>query len=318
MNSTLLPILIVLAAGVLAWLGLRRFLGKDRSVDERLTAYATLPELERRSRGARSRRWLVRARLWLNRTLSFLSSAELEIQLVSAGWPVTVTEFVILRLAATVLSFLLVWWISQFVLAGLGVAILVYLVPGIVLKYSTNRRRQKFSRQLVDVLVLITGAVRAGFSLLQAMEVVANEIAAPASEEFKRVLQEVGLGRPLSAALGNLAIRMDNKDLNLLITAINIQYQVGGNLTTMLAAVTETIRERVRLFAEARALTSQQRLSSYIISLLPIIVAAALFFLNPEYMRGLFSREYWYIPAIAGLMMLTGFILIQRMIKVDI
>jgi tight adherence protein B len=204
------------------------------------------------------------------------------------------------------------------VIAGIGIAILVYLVPGIFLKGATNRRRQKFGRQLVDVLVLITGAVRAGFSLLQAMEVVAKEIGSPASEEFKRVLQEVGLGRPLSAALENLAIRMDNKDLNLLITAINIQYQVGGNLTTMLTAVTETIRERVRLFAEVRALTSQQRLSSYILSLLPLFVAAALFFLNPEYMLGLFNREYWYIPVIAGLMMLAGIVVIQRMIKVDI
>jgi tight adherence protein B len=170
----------------------------------------------------------------------------------------------------------------------------------------------------VDVLVMITGAVRAGFSLLQAMEVVVQEIGNPASEEFRRVLQEVGLGRPLSAALENLSMRMNNRDLNLLITAINIQYQVGGNLTTMLTAVTETIRERIRLYSEARALTSQQRMSSYIISLLPIMVGAAMFVLNPEYMLGLFNRDYWYIPVIAGTMMLVGFILVQRMVKLDI
>ena len=146
-----------------------------------------------------------------------------------------------------------------------------------MLKISTNRRRQRFSRQLVDVLVLMTGSVRAGFSLLQAIEMIVREMAPPASEEFQRVLREVEIGRSVSQALGELALRMENKDLNLLVTAINIQYQVGGNMTTMLESVTETIRERIRLFGEVRVLTTQQRITSYILSLLPFFVAGIMF-----------------------------------------
>jgi tight adherence protein B len=300
---------------ILAFL-LIRALRRGGGLDERLVAYAALPELERRG-GTRRRAWLVRLRLWLNRTLSFLSSEETAVQLQSANWPVTVTEYVLARFGVTLAALALVSLVTQNLFVGIGVATILYISPGFWLRMSINQRRRKFEKQLVDILVLITGAVKAGFSLLQAFEVVMHEITPPGSEELKRVLQEVSLGRALSAALANMAQRMENKDLNLLITAINIQYQVGGNLTTMLSAVTETIRERIRLYSELRALTSQQRLSSYIISLLPVIVMAVLFIINPDYMRGLFNREYWFIPAIAAFGIITGAIIIQRLVKMD-
>lgn len=311
----LYPFLVVLLAiGILALIGLR-FLRRGGNLDERLVYFASLPELEKR--GSRRRLWLARLRLWVNRNLAFLSSEELALQLLSANWPITVSEFVIARFSAAFASVALLGWLTRNLLVGIGVAVLIYLLPGIWLRYSINRRRRRFEKQLVDVLVLVTGAVRAGFSLMQALEVVTNEISAPASEEFKRVLQEVSLGRPLNTALGNLAARMENKDLDLLITAINIQYQVGGNLTTMLSAVTETIRERIRLYSELRALTSQQRLSSYILSLLPVIVAALLFIINPTYMRGLFNPLYWYVPVIALSGILLGSLAIQALVKMD-
>ena len=97
------------------------------------------------------------------------------------------------------------------------------------------------------------------------------------------VAREVGLGMSLGKALTNLSARMQNRDLDLVVTAINIHYQVGGNLSTMLAAVTETIRDRVRLFAEVRVITTQQRYTSYLLSLLPFFVGAILFLMNPEY-----------------------------------
>ena len=168
------------------------------------------------------------------------------------------------------------------------------------------------------MLVLVTGAVRSGFSLLQAMEVVMRELAAPISEEFRRVLQEVSLGRPLTQALENMARRMENRDLDLLVTAIQIQYTVGGNLTTMLDAVTETIRERIRLFSEVRALTAQQRLAAYVISLLPLFVIAAMFVVSPDYIQQLFTGQYILIPIIAGVLMLAGFIVVQRMARIDV
>ena len=170
----------------------------------------------------------------------------------------------------------------------------------------------------MDILVLITGGVKAGFSLLQALEMIVREMKPPASEEFQRVLRDVSFGRPVNQALTDLANRMENRDLGLLVTAINIQHQVGGNLNTMLEAVTETIRERIRLFSEVRMLTTQQRISSYILSLLPFIVAGIFFFISPTYMRGLFDRSIICIPIGALMGIVLGFFIIRRMARIDI
>jgi len=170
------------------------------------------------------------------------------------------------------------------------------------------------------VLVLITGAVKTGFSLLQAMEVVEREMEPPASDEFRRVHVEVGLGVSLSQALDNLSARMQNQDLDLVVTAIKIHEQVGGNLSTMLAAVTETVRERDRLFREARVITTQQRYTSYMLSILPIAIGLLIFMLNPEYMMQLFTSGAFYlmIPIFAVVGVIAGHFVLQRITKIDV
>jgi tight adherence protein B len=175
-----------------------------------------------------------------------------------------------------------------------------------------------FSKQLIDILVLMTGAVRAGYSLPQSIEVVSKEMKAPASEEFRRVKHEIGLGLSLTQALANLVARMENDDLYLVVTAININSQVGGNIVTMLEAVGTTIRERVRLFSEVRALTAQQRFGSYILTFLPVAMAAAMFFINPDYMMRLFEPQILCIPIIAVFMVILGNIAVRRLSKIDV
>jgi tight adherence protein B len=103
-----------------------------------------------------------------------------------------------------------------------------------------------------------------------------------------------------------------------MVTAINIHNQVGGNLATMLEAVSVTIRDRIRLFAEVRVLTTQQRYTSYILSLLPVFVTSALFFLNPDYIARLFNRELICVPVTAGILVVLGIVISQRMIKIEI
>jgi tight adherence protein B len=310
--------LIVLLAAILIAIGLWRLITGGDALDERLEVYASLPDQTALRKPQHSSGWVRRLRMRMNAAFSRFASQELTLQLTSAYWPVTATEYVVMRLVATALGFILGWLISGSPLGGVGLGILAYIIPGLMLKISTNRRRQRFSRQLVDVLVLMTGSVRAGFSLLQAMELIVREIAPPASEEFQRVLSEVGFGRSVSQALGALAIRMQNKDLNLLVTAINIQYQVGGNMTVMLESVTETIRERIRLFGEVRVLTTQQRITSYILSLLPFFVAGIMFLINPDYMMRLFDPSIRCIPIGALLGIILGFIIVQRMARIDI
>jgi tight adherence protein B len=161
------------------------------------------------------------------------------------------------------------------------------------------------------------GGIRAGYSLLQALELVIEELPPPASDEFRRVRQEVGLGLPLSEALVNLSNRMQNKDLSLVVTAININTQVGGNLTTMITVVTQTIRERIQLFSEIRVLTAQQRYTGYLLTLLPFLVGGMLFVLNPEYMSRIFEPELLCIPVGALASILLGNLIIRQMVKVD-
>ena len=116
----------------------------------------------------------------------------------------------------------------------------------------------------------------------------------------------------------NLSNRMQNKDLNLVVTAININSQVGGNLTTMITVVTQTIRERIQLFSEIRVLTAQQRYTGYMLTLLPFLVGAILFILNPEYMSRIFEPELLCIPVGALVCILLGNIVIRQMVKIDL
>ncbi|MEK6256185.1 MAG: type II secretion system F family protein, partial [Chloroflexota bacterium] len=193
------------------------------------------------------------------------------------------------------------------------------IFPGYYLQKGLRTRREKFQRQLVDVLVLIGGAVRVGYSLLQSLDVVVNEMASPASDEFRRVRREVELGLSLRQGLLNLTQRMVSDDLNLIVTAININSQVGGNLTTMLTAVTDTIRERIRLLGEVRVLTSYAIYSSYILTLLPFIVTALLFILNPEYIGGLFVwGPILIIPIGALIGVFLGNLWIRKLSKIEV
>jgi tight adherence protein B len=251
--------------------------------------------------------------------LSVLGTEDLNLQLMRADWKITSTEFILIRLGVMLAGFVLGWIIFGSLLSGVALAILANLLPGIFLRRSATRRQIKFEGQLVDVLVLITGAVKTGFSLLQAMEVVEREMQPPAADEFRRVHIEVGLGIGLSQALDNLSTRMQNQDLDLVVTAVKIHNQVGGNLSTMLEAVTETVRERDRLFREARVITTQQRYTAYLISLLPIAIGLLMFMLNPEYIMQLFTNGIFIIiPIFAVIGIIAGHFVLQRITKIEV
>jgi tight adherence protein B len=305
--------------GGLAIYALINLLVAGDEVNERIEVYAVIDEETPQRAMERRRARVNRFRLRLNNMLSMFVSEELSLQLLSANWPITETEYLLIRFGGAILGLILGWAIFRSPLSGLGVGVIVYLIPSVYLRMSINRRQLAFERQLVDVLVLINGAVRAGYSLLQALDVVVREMKSPASEEFRRVRREVGLGLPINQALLNLTSRMQNDDLYLVVTAININQQVGGNLVVMLEAVTQTIRERIRLFAEVRVLTSQQRYNSYILTLIPIGIGALMFVLNPQYMSSLFEPGIWLcIPIGAVVGVILGNIWIRRLSKIEV
>ncbi len=330
-------VVILLAYGLVIY-GLRDVFLAGQDIGSRLATYVTVPdEAGQRPTGQRRRAGMVRFRLRLNNLLSGLASDKLSLQLISANWPITETEYLLIRVAVVIVAFVLGWLISRItatpmiggsgglvisisreVVAGIGLAVIAFFIPDLLLKRAISQRRVNFGKQLVDVLVLMTGAVRAGYSLPQAIEVVSKEMKAPASEEFRRVRHEIGLGLSLTQALANLVARMENDDLYLVVTAININSQVGGNIVTMLEAVGSTIRERVRLFSEVRVLTAQQRFGSYLLTFLPVAMAAAMFFLNPNYMMRLFDPQILCIPIGAVFMVILGNIAVRRLSRIDV
>ena len=309
---------VLVPAGGLMLLGLARLASASDPLNERLSTYAVVPEAEVRAAGGRRRGALARLRVRLNAMLSSLGSESLALQLARANWAITVPEYILIRLGSTLLAFLAGWLLTGSPLSGGGLALIAYFIPVVLMKRSISRRQTAFGKQLINVLVLITGAVRAGHSLLQAIEVVVRELEAPASDEFGRVVREVALGRRLPVALDNLAKRMQNGDVDMVVTSIDIQYQVGGNIAVILAAVTETIRERIRLFGEVRVLTTQQRYSSYLLSVLPFFIGGLMFLINPQHMLRLFDPTIRCIPIGALIGIVIGHFAIQRMVKIEV
>ncbi len=296
-----------------------RFLGSQTELSERLNVYAEMPNVSQRRVATRRLNQFARMRYSINNFLLAFTPETLTLQISSANWPITETEYLLIRLWGSLIGMGLGWVGTKNIFPGIGLALVAYIVPGVLLKWSIRRRQEAFERQMVDVLVLISGAVRAGYSLVQALEVVTRELKAPATEEFSRVLREISLGLPASQTLLNLYDRMENDDLYLVVTAININMMVGGNLAAMLDAVTETIRDRIRLFAEVRMLTSQQRFNSYLLTLMPIGVGAALFILNPDYLMRLFEPTVFLcIPIGAVISVIIGNIVINRLGKIEV
>ena len=201
---------------------------------------------------------------------------------------------------------------------GIGGAFL----PGMYVRYQQGARLKKFDGQLGDMLNLIVNGLRAGFSTLPAMEAVSRELPAPISVEFHRVVQEMQLGLPMEEALDHMLRRINSDDLDMVITAVNVQREVGGNLAEILDTISYTIRERVRIRGEISALTAQGRATAWVISLLPVALTGILFLVNRPYIMQFFNPETRTcgIPMLMGaaLMVVTGFYITQKIVDIDI
>jgi tight adherence protein B len=204
-------------------------------------------------------------------------------------------------------------------MVGVLLGLVFAVAPLVYLKVSESRRRAAFINQLPDLLTLLVGSLRAGYGLSQAIELVAREVPAPASKEFARVVRATGLGLPLQRALEVMAERIDSDDLDLMVTAINVQYEMGGNLSSVLETISDTIRERVRVLREVRVLTAQQRLTGTILALLPIVLAIVMSMIRPGYFDPFFEPGWPQImPMIAIGQMLVGFFLIQKIVNIKV
>lgn len=317
MGPALLIGLTVAAAVLLFCLGIYFLVERHGDVSARVEHYASLssPHDEEDPRKHGLRRTLIS----LDRVISGQAFARrLGLRLTQANLRLTVPEFLGAWLLATVGGGLLGLALRGHMLSGIAGAVIGLGVPWLWLSRRRDRRLHLFQDQLVDVLVLIVGSLRSGHGLLNAMEVVAKELEVPAGEEFARVQREIGFGLSQVQALDNLATRMESEDLRLMVTAISINQEVGGNLSLVLDKIAETIRERVRLLGEVRVLTTQQRLTSYLLVGLPFFLALVLFLVNPEWMMQLFRPPWYIVPAVATASTFVGYMITRRVIRIDV
>ena len=284
----LLVVFLLCAAGVIFVGGWMYRKGPSSKRQERITNFVnpTLDELQKPVPQVTSllpSQQFDKFRGWINDSLHGLSSDKLKLKLSSAYWSVTDTEYILIRITVTAFVFILGWLIPGNILGGILLAAIAILVPPILLEKAIAQRQQKFHNQLLDVLLLITGAVQAGYSLMQALDLAVNEVPAPASEEFGRVLSEIRFGISLEGTLFNLAERMASDDMQIVVTAIIINSQVGGNLSTVLDSTISTIRDRMHLFGEIKSLTSYARYVGNFLTLMPFIMGFIIFLMAPDF-----------------------------------
>jgi tight adherence protein B len=263
-----------------------------------------------RSRVDRPLRALVERTNRSHRLNGGLSLAE---NLARADIKLRTSEFVMIQIGLLVGAALLCLWrfgfAPQFVIAG----VIAYLVPMRYVKFRQRSRLKAFNARLPDTLSLLSNAMKAGLSLPQALESVAQNASPPISDELARVVRETNLGSSTTGALANMVRRVGSDDLDLIVTAISIQSTVGGNLARIFDGISHTIRQRVQVKSQIAAMTAQMRASGWIITLLPFIVAAILNFITPSYFRVMFTDPAGRVLlGLAGLSIFIGNVFVRR------
>jgi tight adherence protein B len=246
---------------------------------------------------------------------------EESLELAGISWqPASVLLLVILGAAvALVLGIVvaalrpsLVSWVVPIVFAG---AVLV--VARLVVSMRTTRRRAAFADQLDDTLQLVASGLRAGHSLVRALDAVAREAESPTAEEFARVVNENRLGRDVSDALADVAARMQSDDLAWVAQAVAVHREVGGNLGEVLDHAGETIRERGRIRRQVRALSAEGRMSANILMALPVFVAIVLAVISPSYISLLVTTPTgWMLIGVSLVLFVVGVVWLRRLVRI--
>jgi tight adherence protein B len=246
-------------------------------------------------------------------------AASIKEDLARADITLTVSEYLMIRVGLVVLLSVLGFLIQRNLLVALILGVVGLFLPTIYVRSRQSRRLKRFDSQLPDVLDHLQGSLRAGYGLLQAVEWVSRQLPNPAGAEFDRVIREVQLGRGLMDALDSMVRRIPSDDLALIVTAIKIQYEVGGSLAEILEVVTHTIRERVRIMREINVLTAQQRYSGWVLMIMPIALAIFLIIINPEYEMRLFEPgPTLCIPIGAAVLMISGYFIMRRITDIEV
>ncbi|MHB1138372.1 MAG: type II secretion system F family protein [Microthrixaceae bacterium] len=244
---------------------------------------------------------------------------KLEARLERANLPLRAAEAIFFMFVVGCILTLLAFVLTRNVFVALGAAVLTFALPQALLNMRIRRRQKAFVAQLPDMLTLLAGTLRAGYSISQGFESVSTEISEPMGRELRRVVTESRLGRSLEEALDAVAERMDSDDFSWAVMAIKIQREVGGNLAELLLTVANTMTERERLRRDVSTLTAEGRMSAIIIGLLPPGLAVVMWIMNPSYISELFQPGLGYVLlGVAVVMMGIGFAWMKKTITIEV
>jgi tight adherence protein B len=241
---------------------------------------------------------------WLGR---MIERADVPLKTVEFFWIVTGSAIVVAMLAALV-GFSLPVIVAAGVVAG--------LIPFSWVWLKMRKRLRAFENQLPDLLITIAASLKAGHSFKQGLQAVVDEGHPPANAEFRRVLTETSLGRPMDDALAEMAERMDSKNFEFAITAVTIQRQVGGSLATLFDMVADTVRQRQQFARKIRALTAMGRMSAYTLCGIPFFLLVTITLVNGEYMHPLYHTHAGHmLMLIGGFMMCFGALILKKIVS---
>jgi tight adherence protein B len=246
-------------------------------------------------------------------------TSKLTEELAKADIKLRVSEYVMLVIGLiVVLCLVIMLRFHNPILALVGIPV-GYFLPGFFLKFRQRRRLKAFNNQLGDTIVLLSNALKAGYSFAQAMATIAKSSSPPMSDEFSRAVREMNLGVSVDDALLHMVKRIESEDFDLMVTAVQIHRVVGGNLAEILDTIAFTIRERIRIQGEIRTLTAQARASGYIITGLPFALALILTFISPSYITPLFHEFLGYVLIGIGLVSIAiGYAIISKITNIQV
>jgi tight adherence protein B len=256
---------------------------------------------------------LIRGKEWVEQAAEDLERADLRL---------TVSEFVALRFFAAGIfggvAFILMG-APLGIAVGALVAIIGWMLPRLYLSRAKSKRVSKLEGQLPDALSMLGNSLKAGFGLMQSLDLASRELSHPLATDIRRLMHDINVGMQTDEALMLFAKRSGSADLDIVVTAMLIQQSTGGNLAEILETVGYTMRERNRIRGEIKTLTTQQTMTGFIIGGLPVVIALAISLLNPDYIRPLYTTLPGYVMlAGAGVLETFGVIVIKKILAIEV
>lgn len=246
-----------------------------------------------------------------------LASKEFSNYIAASGIKLKPNEFIYLWFSLTLIPTLIVLLLGGSIVTGIALSIIGIAIPPFLVSNARKKRDELFNKQLGEATIIMGNSIKGGFTFLQSIENIAEEMQPPISTEFAKVLREIHYGVKQQDALNRMVERTNNKDLELLVSAVMTSAQVGSNLSDILETISSTIRDRIRIKNEIKTLTAQGRISGLIIGLLPVVLILAIMVITPSYFEGFFESMLGKILIIISIVLeIIGFAFINKIVNI--